>query len=189
MHLPRPVDRDPHQKLLLRKEPRPFVREQRPVRLYRIFDPFLPPVHFLELHRLSVELPSRQQRFPTVPTERHHRHLIRLDILFDEPFEQLVAHHLRRMCLRRQPRLVQVVTVRTIQVTRRPDRFDHSPDRPGPFSFDRIRESERRFFSHIFAKIGVSSLPRAACPSSREEGWAGLRMRLDPAKASRRDAL
>ena len=89
----RPVERNPHQKIVPGKEVAPRLVNQRAVGLEDVLDLLAIGVFLLEVHRLPVEIHPQQQRFAAVPAELHRRNLVGLDILFHVKFQQLVAHH------------------------------------------------------------------------------------------------
>ena len=94
VQLPRPVDRDPDQDVVLLEERRPFLVQQCPVRLDRVDGP-LPrlQIPLRELDRAAEELDPHQRRLTALPGDHHLRHpRVRLDQLPNICLQQLVRH-------------------------------------------------------------------------------------------------
>ena len=123
----RSIYRDPHEPVVLLKEAAPLVSEQCAVGLQGVVDGAATGILALQLHHPLVEGERPHQRLAAVPGEEHLRHGLRLDVLLDEAFEQLVAHREapRGFLVSVEVALLKVIAVGAGQVTDRAYGFGH----------------------------------------------------------------
>ena len=130
VELLRSVDGDAHQPVVLLEEPAPLVGEQGAVGLDAVVYGPSVGILLLQLHRTLVEGEGAHQRLAAVPGEQHLRHRLRVDVLFDELFQQFFAHHVLGI-LPVEFCLLQVVAIITGKVAYRSYRFQHHVERFG----------------------------------------------------------
>ena len=143
----RPVERNPHQKIVPGKEVAPRLVDQRAVGLEDVLDLLAIGVFLLEVHRLPVEIHPQQQRLAAVPAELHRRNLVGLDILFHVKFQQLVAHHGLPAAVLHG--LVEVVAIVAVEVARRTGRLEHRRKGDRTRLFLRVAEGENILVLHV----------------------------------------
>lgn len=92
IHLPRAVDAQTNEKVLLAQELAPFVVEQRAVGLQRVVN--LLPAGVLPLKRngLAKEIDAEQRRLASLPGKADLGHVLPVDVLPDVRFENVVGH-------------------------------------------------------------------------------------------------
>ena len=93
VHLPRAIDAQPHQEVVLFEERRPLVVDLRAVSLNRMQDLLIWPAVLLnQFHRAAKEVQSHQRRLTTLPGYVDLRDLVCLQQLFDVQLQQIVSH-------------------------------------------------------------------------------------------------
>ena len=94
VELLRPVDGHAHKPMVVVEEAAPLVGEHRAVGLYAVVYRPAAGVLALQVHGLAVESERAHQRLAPVPGEEYLWLRLRVEVLLDEAFQQLVAHHL-----------------------------------------------------------------------------------------------
>ena len=94
----RSVDGNAYQPMVLCKEFTPFISEKCTISLDDVINLFSVGVFFLKRQRFLVEIDGSHQRLTSMPSEKHLRHGLCLDVLSGELLQHLIAHQMA-VCL------------------------------------------------------------------------------------------
>ena len=117
------VDTQAYQPTVIFEELAPFIRQQRTIGLQTVVDMSPCSILLLQAHRLLIKGYRQQCWFAPMPRKQHLTVHLTLQVLPDEVFQHLVAHHPRAHPL--------IVTVAARQVAGRPHGLGHHIERTG----------------------------------------------------------
>ncbi len=116
MQVPRPVDRDADEELVLGQELAPFVVDEDAVGLEGVRDAFAVAVVLLELHGAPEEVHPHERRLAALPGEVDLGDVLRLDVSPDVGFQRFLVHAPGFSIVRVKLLLLQVEAVRAVDV-------------------------------------------------------------------------
>jgi len=133
VHFLRTVQAKPHGKALCRQEAAPLLIEEGTVGLHTVGDaPVRGLMLALQRHNLAKVVQPQDGRFHTMPGKAYHRTGGSVDVL-DNVLLQDAVGHAKRLALWIEVFLLQVVTIVTLQVADRANRFGKNLKFPGSF--------------------------------------------------------
>ena len=80
--------------MILLEELAPLIRNQRTIGLDTIIDLMPPGIPPFQLERMFVKGYRAHECLSTMPCKQHLRHRLCLDVLLDEPFQEILRDHM-----------------------------------------------------------------------------------------------